>query len=84
MKRTLATMGVLGLAMLSVTAPAYAVADVTICHNGGELTIDLNATGALTGHTKHPDDIIPPNSVLPEGFNWPQGGDTNKPCAPVA
>lgn len=83
MKRTFATLGVLGLAMLSVTAPAYAASDFTLCHNGSELTIDISGSGALAGHTRHPDDVIPPNAVLPDGFNWPAGGDPAQPCLAV-
>ncbi|WP_104062912.1 LPXTG cell wall anchor domain-containing protein [Arthrobacter sp. 4R501] len=83
MKRTFATLGVLGLAMLSVTAPAYAASDFTLCHNGSELTIDISGSGALAGHTRHRDDIIPPNAVLPDGFNWPAGGDPEQPCLAV-
>ncbi|HCC40848.1 MAG TPA: hypothetical protein DEQ49_13335, partial [Arthrobacter bacterium] len=73
----------MGLALLSVSAPAYAVADFKLCHNGGELMIDLHGAGGLAGHTRHPDDIIPPNELLPGGLNWPLGGDPDKPCAPV-
>lgn len=83
MKRTFATLGVLGLAMLSVTAPAYAASDFTLCHHGSELTIDISGSGSLAGHTRHPDDIIPPNAVLPDGFNWPAGGDPTRPCLAV-
>ncbi|QDG68601.1 LPXTG cell wall anchor domain-containing protein [Pseudarthrobacter sp. NIBRBAC000502772] len=73
----------MGLAMLSVTAPAYAASDFTLCHNGSELTIDISGSGALAGHTRHSDDIIPPNAVLPDGFNWPAGGDPAHPCLAV-
>jgi hypothetical protein len=83
-RRALATLGVVGLALLSVSAPAYAEADFKLCHNGSELMIDLHGASGLGGHTNHPDDIIPPNELLPGGLNWPQGGDPDKPCAPVA
>lgn len=85
MKRALATLGVAGLAWLSITAPAYADADFRICHDGRELWIDLNAGNGLAGHTRHDDDIIPPNELLRSGHNWDAQGmaDYANACAPV-
>ena len=74
MKRTLATLGVLGLAMLSVTAPAGAADNFTICHNGHDIGIDLNGVNGLGAHSGHSDDIIPPNALLPAGLNWDAQG----------
>ena len=82
MKRTLATLGVMGLALLSVTAtPASAADNYTLCHNGKTITIDLNGVNGLAGHGGHDDDIIPPNPLLPAGMNWwPVGGDPTQAC----
>lgn len=86
MKRTFATLGVAGLALLSVSAPAaHAGADFKICHNGAELMIDIHGSGAVKGHARHADDIIPPNEFLPEGYNWDRQGmaDYANSCVPV-
>ena len=74
MKRTLATLGALGLAMLSITAPAGAADNFTICHNGHDIGIDLNGVNGLGAHSGHSDDIIPPNALLPAGLNWDAQG----------
>lgn len=79
MKRTFATLGVAGLALLSVSAPAIAADNFTICHKGKTIAIDLNGVG-LGGHNGHEDDIIPPNAQLPGGSNWPVGGDPSQAC----
>lgn len=79
MKRTFATLGVAGLALLSVSAPAIAADNFTICHKGKTIAIDLNGVG-LGGHNGHEDDIIPPNPLLPDGSNWPVGGDPSQAC----
>jgi len=76
MKRTFATLGVVGLGLLSLTAPAIAAPDqVVACHWDGEtltqMSFNVNGTG---GHDQHPDDIIPPTSKLPEGKNWNNEG----------
>ncbi len=69
-RRALPILGVAGLALLSVTAPAQASADkVDICHAGKMLTVDFNAT-ALNGHAGHSDDIIAPSEFVPDGLNW--------------
>ena len=70
MKRTFATLGVVGLAMLSLTAPASAADNFTLCHNGHDISIDLNGVNGLGAHSGHSDDIIPPNPLLPAGMNW--------------
>lgn len=80
MRRTLATLGILG-AFALISAPA-AAADpedkIAICHATGSddnpftsATVSLNA---LNGHENHGADIIPPNSVLPEGLNYDATG----------
>ena len=76
MKRTLATLGVVGLGLLSLTAPAIAAPDqVVACHWDGktltQMSFNANGTG---GHDQHPDDIIPPTTKLPEGKNWTNEG----------
>ena len=76
MKRTLATVGVMGLGLLSLTAPAIAASDhVVVCHwNGTTLTqmgFDNNGAG---GHAQHSQDIIPPTTKLPAGLNWNNAG----------
>ena len=76
MKRTLATLGVVGLGLISLTAPAIAAPDqVVACHWDGktltQMSFNANGTG---GHDQHPDDIIPPTTKLPEGKNWTNAG----------
>jgi hypothetical protein len=76
MKRTLATLGVVGLGLVSLTAPALAAPDqVVACHWDGktltQMSFNSNGTG---GHDQHPDDIIPPTTKLPEGKNWTKEG----------
>lgn len=78
-------MGVVGLALLSVSAPASAADNFTICHNGHDISIDLNGVKGLGAHSGHPDDIIPPNPLLPAGLNWDLQGmaDFANSCEPV-
>ena len=76
MKRTLATLGVVGLGLISLTAPAIAAPDqVVVCHWDGstltQMSFNVNGTG---GHDQHPDDIIPPTTKMPEGKNWNNEG----------
>ncbi|MDQ0925790.1 LPXTG-motif cell wall-anchored protein [Pseudarthrobacter sp. W1I19] len=78
MKRTFATLGVvgLGLGMISVTAPATAASErVVVCHTDGSawtpLEFDVNGIG---GHVQHATDIIPPTPKAPEGKNWTDAG----------
>ena len=90
MKRTFATLGVLGLGLISLTAPAMAAPEqVTVCHAGGTSgtawqPLSFNANG-LSGHAEHPNDIIPPNSSLPDGLNWTNDGKIAyiANCAPL-
>nr|MDQ5862362.1 hypothetical protein [Actinomycetota bacterium] len=84
MKRTLATLGVMGLAMLSVTAPAYAANDVKICHDGAVLWVNIHAVDGANDHAGHPDDIISSADLAPLGLNWTlQGIETyNNNCVP--
>ncbi|TLM83931.1 hypothetical protein FDW83_08095 [Pseudarthrobacter sp. NamE2] len=82
MKRTFATLGVVGLAALVVAAPASADRGndnaIMICHAGSgknagtysPIMIDVNG---LHGHDHHPEDIIPPNEFLSNGQNWGSG-----------
>ena len=75
MKRTFATLGVAGLGLLSVTAPAMAAPErVIVCHNDGGSwkPLEFNING-LEGHEQHPLDIIPPTSTSP-GKNWTDAG----------
>lgn len=75
MKRTFVTVGVVGLGLLSVTAPAMAAPErVIVCHNDGGswAPLEFNING-LNGHDQHPLDIIPPTSESP-GKNWTDAG----------
>ncbi|MEW9871133.1 hypothetical protein [Arthrobacter sp. HS15c] len=90
MKRTFATLGVLGLGLIGLTAPAMAAPNqVVVCHAGGTGAtvwdaIAFNVNG-LSGHAGHPDDIIPPNSSIPGGLNWTNDGKITyiANCAPL-
>lgn len=89
MKRTVATLGAVGLAALVVAAPASAVGEITLCHavNSGFVSITIPPQG-LNGHEKHDKhekDIIPPNEHLKDGLNWDAAGrDIHKNgCAAV-
>jgi len=78
MKRTLATLGVVGLGLISLTAPAMAASDqVVVCHwDGTQLTqMGFNVNG-IGGHIQHDEDIIPPTPNLPAGKNWTTAGKT--------
>ena len=86
MKRTFVTLGVVGLGLLGVTAPAMAAPErVTVCHNdGGSWSpLEFNING-LEGHEQHPLDIIPPTSKSP-GKNWTDAGKLLyvEKCAPL-
>ena len=77
MKRTMATLGAVGLAALAVGAPAIADTDTTtFCHatGNGYQTITIHESG-FAGHDGHADDIIPPGPGLPAGLNWGTGKD---------
>ncbi|HJV99552.1 MAG TPA: hypothetical protein VJ617_10710 [Arthrobacter sp.] len=79
MKRTFATLGVMGLGLISLTAPAMAAPNmVIVCHDGGATgttwqPLQFNVNG-LSGHDEHPTDIIPPNESIPAGLNWTNAG----------
>ncbi|WP_457964429.1 hypothetical protein M1E17_22780 [Arthrobacter sp. D1-29] len=79
MKRTSATLAVVGLGLISVTAPASAAPNmVTVCHDGSDTgtgwnPMQFNVNG-LNGHDGHPTDIIPPNNSIPGGLNWTNSG----------
>lgn len=75
MKRTFATLGVVGLGLISLTAPAMAANErVVVCHNDGGswAPLEFNVHG-LGGHEQHPLDIIPPTSQS-AGKNWTDAG----------
>ena len=84
MKRALATLGVAGIVLLSVPAPAYAANDVKICHNGHVVWVNIHAVDGPSDHAGHPDDIISPEDLPPYGLNWtPQGIETyENSCVP--
>ncbi|MDQ0674896.1 hypothetical protein QFZ36_002457 [Pseudarthrobacter siccitolerans] len=76
MKRTFAALGVVGLGLISITAPAMAASEkVTVCHDDGTswkpLEFSVNGIG---GHDEHPTDIIPPTPKAPDGMNWTNAG----------
>ena len=78
MQRAFATLGVVGLALLCVTAPASAANDVYLCHatssgSNPYTQISINHNG-LNGHDEDTDDIIPPNDFLDDGQNWNAAG----------
>jgi hypothetical protein len=90
MKRTFATLGVMGLGLVSLTSPAIAAPDmVTVCHDGGSTgtgwePLSFNVHG-LNGHDGHATDIIPPNDSIPLGLNWTNDGKITyiANCAPL-
>ncbi len=90
MKRTFATLGVMGLGLVSLTAPAMAAPNtVIVCHAGGTSgtawqPLEFNVNG-LSGHSGHPTDIIPPNDSIPGGLNWTNAGKITyiANCAPL-
>ena len=90
MKRTFATLGVLGLGLIGLTAPAVAAPNqVIVCHDGSSTgggwdPLAFNVNG-LNGHSGHPSDIIPPNSSIPGGLNWTNDGKITyiANCAPL-
>ena len=78
MKRTIATLGVLGLGLISVTAPALAADGITVCHkNGNGYTLIHIPNDGLSGHDADRNDIIPPNPYLTGGLNWETGAATH-------
>lgn len=86
MKRTLATLGVVGLGLISLTAPAMAAGDkVIVCHSDGSAwkAMEFSING-LGGHDQHPLDIIPPTSNS-AGKNWTSAGKALyvAQCAPL-
>lgn len=90
MSRSLATLGIMGLLALSA-APAVAAPEekIDICHATGSasnpfVSISISLNG-LNGHADHSGDIIPPNSVLPEGLNFDATGEGiyKNGCVPV-
>lgn len=96
MKRAIPILGVAGLALLCVSAPAYAGDDkhgdtdgnlgkVIVCHMTGSAGNPYVATpvslNALGNHRLETGDIVPPNPVLKDGHNWAAGmADYYKYC----
>lgn len=85
MKRTIGTLGAVGLAALVVAAPAVADrgwsddAKIIICHAGSgsnakHYTVNSVPVPSLNGHGHHGNDIIPPNDGLKYGQNWDAAG----------
>jgi hypothetical protein len=72
-------MGVVGLGLISLTAPAMAAPNmVIVCHDGSDTgtgwePLQFNVNG-LNGHDGHASDIIPPNNSIPLGLNWTNAG----------
>lgn len=89
MKRVIATVGVAGLGLLTVTAPAFAADSLYVCHatKSGANPYVLNVINGngLHGHDLDTDDIIRPNPLLPAGMNWTATGIAtyNNNCVPV-
>ena len=94
MKRTIGTLGAVGLAALVVAAPAVADrgwsddAKIIICHAGSgsnakHYTVNSVPVPSLNGHGHHGNDIIPPNDGLKYGKNWDAAGQAiyNNGCA---
>jgi hypothetical protein len=83
-------MGVMGLGLISLTAPAMAAPNmVIVCHDGGSTgtgwePLSFNVNG-LNGHDHHATDIIPPNDSIPGGLNWTNDGKITyiANCAPL-
>ncbi|MDE8667846.1 hypothetical protein PY310_04530 [Pseudarthrobacter sp. H3Y2-7] len=95
MNRALPILGVAGLALLTVSAPAFAGTDdnakkVLVCHATSSATNPYVATfisiNALSSHRLETADIVAPNSVLTDGHNWTTAGMANfaKYCTATA
>ncbi|HEY8701988.1 MAG TPA: hypothetical protein VIM08_13690 [Arthrobacter sp.] len=89
MKRAIATLGVAGLGLLTVTAPAFAATPLYICHATSSpakpyILVPINGNG-LNGHDGDTGDIIAPGPLLPAGLNWTATGieTYNNNCVPV-
>ena len=88
MKRALPILGIAGLALLTVSAPALAGTDtdtdskkVLVCHATSSAANPYVATfisvNALGSHRLETADIVPPNSVLKWGQNWTVAGQAD-------
>ena len=88
MKRAITTLGVVGLALFSVAVPASADNEnqeeklVSICHGGSIISMAPQGVGGPNGHSGHPEDIIEPYDLLPDGLNW-NAADGFKNCGVV-
>lgn len=62
------------LPISSVKASAE-VGKIRICHatGSGYNNQDISSNGTDVGHSRHADDIIPPNPFHPDGVNWGSG-----------
>ena len=89
MKRVIATVGVAGLGLLTVTAPAFAADSLYVCHatksGANPYVFNVINGNGLHGHDLDTDDIIRPNPLLPAGMNWTATGIAtyNNNCVPV-
>lgn len=96
MRRTIATLGIVGLGVLTATVSANAAPPenekkITICHAtsaaGNAFVSETINLSALKAHTRDTLDVVPPNEgdVFPDGQNWTAGSlafvDNN--CAAV-
>ncbi|MFC0455511.1 hypothetical protein ACFFGR_02960, partial [Arthrobacter liuii] len=76
MKRTLATMGVVGLGLISLTAPAIASSDpVVLAHPGGSAVIPLEFNIKGTGGNGQNNTVMPPVLAQPAGGTNNAGGN---------
>ena len=83
MRKAIATLGIVGLGLMTATVPAHATTPdhkkkITICHATGSatnpfvaVTISLKALNGHTGAHHSPRDIVPVNSghIMPQGQN---------------
>ena len=86
MRRTIATLGIVGLGLMTATVSANAAPKddkdekkVTICHAtsaaGNAFVSETINLSALKAHTRDTLDVVPPNEgdVFPDGQNWTAG-----------
>ena len=81
MRRTIATLGIVGLGLMTATVSANAAPPendkkITICHatsaDGNAFVSEPVSLNALVTHANDTLDIVPPNEgdIFPEGQNW--------------
>src|SRR6478752_5936654 len=93
MRRTIATLGVVGLGVMGATVAANAAPPdkITICHatgaGGNAFIVETINLNALKAHAKDTRDIVPVNSgnVMPQGQNLSEANLAvlANGCAPV-